>query len=560
MQTRLAQAEAATGVPGRRFRLQTVVVPQARALGFTAVVLLAGLHYALISAEVSDRALLYYVIGTAGYCTLSWLILQVWYQQVRRIDLAAVFLYADVLLFTCAVYITGAEKSWLLLIFVLRAADQAANGFRPVLAYAHWSTACYVGMLLWIQFVDGRAVNWTAEIVKILGIYFGNLYVSLSALIHEKVRRQMRTARDLIQQMQQKTKDLEQERKKSAAEAASRKEFLHNAARELRTPIQAIAGMAHLLKDRKLEPEQREQVEAVLSSAQLAAALVNDILVSETSEDVEGLNIVPFSPAEVVRVVVEASATAVQMLISPEVPGEVRGDRIRVEYLLRRVLDYARQASPDRRLLLELRAGPAGPAQTGLEFCVSALRVAAGVAGAATASQDYSMVMARKIAGVLGGEIRVDQWNGQGVRIHWTIPFPADEPQSPESPGSGRTNGRLRILVAEDNQVNQRVLLKLLERRGHTVQLVSKGTEAVAAARQKPFDLILMDIMMPVMDGLEAAQIIRQEGAGANARVPIVAVTAVSADDERLSRAGLDAWLPKPFLPEDLYRTLDRLA
>lgn len=521
------------------------------------MVLLAGLHYALISAEVSDWALLYYVIGTAGYCTLSWLILQVWYQRVRRIDLAAVFLYADVLLFTCAVYITGAEKSWLLLIFVLRAADQAANGFRPVLAYAHWSTACYVGMLLWIQFVDGRPVNWTAEIVKILGIYFGNLYVSLSALIHEKVRRQMRTARDLIQQMQQKTKDLEQERKKSAAEAASRKEFLHNAARELRTPIQAIAGMAHLLKDQKLEPEQREQVEAVLSSAQLAAALVNDILVSETSEDAEGLNVAPFSPADVVRVVVEASAIPVQILVSPEVPAEVRGDRIRVEYLLRRVLDYAKQTSPDRRLLLDLRAGPAGLEKIGLEFCVSVLHAAAG---AATASQDYALVMARKIAGVMGGEIRVDQWNGQGVRIHWTIPFPTDEPKSLQSAGSGRTNGPLRILVAEDNQVNQRVMLKLLERRGHTVQLVSNGSEAVAAARQKPFDLILMDIMMPVMDGLEAAQIIRQEGAGANARVPIVAVTAVSADDERLSRAGLDAWLAKPFLPEDLYRTLDRLA
>jgi CheY-like chemotaxis protein len=541
-----------------------LVIPQARALGFAAVLLLTGLHHALISAELSDNALLAFILVTAIYCAGSWIALRRWYVSVRGIDLGTVFLFADLVLFTVAVYATGAEKSWLLLIFVLRAADQAANGFRPVLAFAHWSTACYGGLVLWIRFFDGREVLWPVELVKILGIYFGNLYVSMSAMIYEKVRRQMRNARDLIVQLQQRTRELEQEREKSAAEAQARDEFLRNAARELRTPIQAMLGAAHLSIDGGASAEQREQLEAIRSSAQLAATLVNDILVNNTipnvsakdmsAPDAGGLVMAPFPVAAVVRSAVVSSPVPVQCVIAPDVPPVVIGDRIRVGYALRRVLDHAREVSREKRLLLDVHSIPAGPGGVTLEFCASALSARLSPANAA---QDYALATAGKIAGVMGGEIRVDEWNGQGIRIHMTIPFGvSDNLEAAEA----ELMGPLRILVAEDNQVNQRVISRLLEKKGHHVQIASNGREAVDAAQSGFFDVILMDILMPDMDGLEAARLIREASRGRNSQVPIIAVSAVAGEDERLSRAGLDAWLPKPFLPEDLYRLLERVA
>jgi CheY-like chemotaxis protein len=120
----------------------------------------------------------------------------------------------------------------------------------------------------------------------------------------------------------------------------------------------------------------------------------------------------------------------------------------------------------------------------------------------------------------------------------------------------------LRILVAEDNRVNQILIVRLLEKQGHTTVVASNGLEALAALDKQAFDVVLMDVQMPEMDGFEAATIIRQREDGAAARQPIIAITAhaMKGDRERCLAAGMDSYVSKPICPEELFEAIDALV
>jgi signal transduction histidine kinase/ligand-binding sensor domain-containing protein/DNA-binding response OmpR family regulator len=138
---------------------------------------------------------------------------------------------------------------------------------------------------------------------------------------------------------------------------------------------------------------------------------------------------------------------------------------------------------------------------------------------------------------------------------------PAADPVTPVPPSDKRSASR-KILLAEDNAVNKAVAVRLLEKRGHRVTVAANGREAVAAARQEPFDLVLMDVQMPEMDGFEATATIRQSEAGSARHLPIFALTAhaMTGDAERCRSAGMDGYLPKPIRPPDLYALVDRCS
>jgi CheY-like chemotaxis protein len=133
------------------------------------------------------------------------------------------------------------------------------------------------------------------------------------------------------------------------------------------------------------------------------------------------------------------------------------------------------------------------------------------------------------------------------------------EPAKVALPGDRRASASRKILLAEDNPVNQVVAVRLLEKRGHKVTLAANGREAVTAVQRESFDLVLMDVQMPEMDGFEATETIRQEEAGTGRHLPIFAMTAhaMKGDAERCRLAGMDGYLPKPIRPGDLYAVVD---
>jgi CheY-like chemotaxis protein len=153
---------------------------------------------------------------------------------------------------------------------------------------------------------------------------------------------------------------------------------------------------------------------------------------------------------------------------------------------------------------------------------------------------------------------QAELWQAIGRVLHPAIPAtilsPAVASRAPQE-----THRPLRVLLAEDNVVNQRLATRLMEKRGHTVVVVSTGRAALAALTQEPFDLVLMDVQMPDMDGLEATAAIRRWEQGTDRHVPIIAMTAhtMQGDAERCRAAGMDGYVSKPMKPEDLYAAIN---
>ena len=171
------------------------------------------------------------------------------------------------------------------------------------------------------------------------------------------------------------------------------------------------------------------------------------------------------------------------------------------------------------------------------------------------------MAITAKLVHLMGGTIRLESAQGQGSLFEVTVPYQTDSTRNLEAvapAGSVPLWRPIRVLLAEDNPVNQKVASRLLERRGHSVVIVATGTEAVEAAARETFDLILMDVQMPVMDGLEAAAEIRAWEACNGSHVPIIAMTAhaMSGDRERCLQAGMDDYLAKPLRSEKLFRKI----
>ncbi|PIM53928.1 hybrid sensor histidine kinase/response regulator [Roseateles chitinivorans] len=395
------------------------------------------------------------------------------------------------------------------------------------------------------------------------------------------------------------------------ADAANRAKtvFLANMSHELRTPLQGLLGMLGLIKEAPLTAAQQDQLKAANDCARHLLAVLGDIL-DVTRMEAGGLSIAP-EPLQLGALVKELEALsrpqaaakrlALHFGIDDDVPGWVLADPTRLRQILLNLLSNALKFCDRGQVGCQLRRGVGPLGEDLLMFEVSDTGPGIDAETQARLFQRFSqgdastsrrhggaglgLEISRRLARAMGGDIHVQSAPGQGARFTLALPLragadqppcrmvPASEP-APHLPAAiaastpslapsatDATPTGLRVLVSEDNPTNRIVIEAMLERLGHRPTLCENGLQALHALRQQPFDVVLMDLHTPQMDGFEATRLMR-ELPPPRGRLPIIAFSADAFEESRQKAddAGISAFLAKPVELETLRACLQSLA
>jgi PAS domain S-box-containing protein len=367
---------------------------------------------------------------------------------------------------------------------------------------------------------------------------------------------------------------------KAEAAMGAKMRFLAQVSHEIRSPMNGVLGMLELLDASPLVPEQRDNVTAARQAATSLLGMLEEIL-DLTRLDQQRLPLHPrqYAPARLTneicalyRVKAAAKNVELKVQIAPGVPEYHIADPARVRQILINLLDNALKfttngsvqitVEPDAGMLqfTVTDTGIGIPADS-LDSVFETFSAISAQTSASVGGTGLGLSISRRLARLMGGDITVNSRVGDGSRFALTLPFDSEAPPAPgalASPQPAVLSGR-RILVVEDNLINQRVAVGLLRRLDCHADVADNGVEALQLALSNHYDAIIMDAMMPIMDGFETtAELRRREPDGV--RVPVIGLTALATEEDRQRclAAGMDDYIPKPTNFQALSTVLSR--
>jgi light-regulated signal transduction histidine kinase (bacteriophytochrome)/ActR/RegA family two-component response regulator len=453
----------------------------------------------------------------------------------------------------------------------------------------------------WVETVTGRSSSWSKASLE--------LAQQLRSVVQaEMARRARKDLRHMEVDLEQRVVDLERVKAdleaqkfeliatatelslaRDAAEAASsaKSDFLAMMSHEIRTPMTSMTGMLSLLRDTPLNEEQKGLAEVARSSAAALLAVINDILDFSKLEagrlQPEAINFSLERLTGEVGSLLDTVATdkglGIEISLADDVPKWLTGDPNRIRQVLlnlaNNAIKFAEKGSV--RIAVSHRVGP----DDGIELRVEVIDEGPGIApdvqarlfspftqADSSVSRKYGgtglgLAICKQLCLMMDGTIGVDSAPGCGSTFWFTVRCAeGSEPRAlAVAPRTETTSRSLKILVAEDNALIQKLIGKLLAKAGHQAEIVPNGVQAVTAVEAQSYDLVLMDMQMPELDGISAARKIRQSR-GPMREVPIIALTgnALVGQRESCLAAGMNDYLSKPFEPEQLYAAINRLA
>ncbi|HEX9984783.1 MAG TPA: ATP-binding protein [Thermoanaerobaculia bacterium] len=644
-------------------RLETVEIPLIRVAGSILLSFAVLLHQRFLLDERSFVPWLFVTALLAFYAAAAWGLVTVFYD---RVNLTKALFAGDLVIWTVAIYATGAESSWLFFILLMRVADQVRTTFRRCLWFAGFATACYAGLLLWVQVVDGRPVATAEAVVKTLTILCAGIYISLAARSTEAQRERLtvaiRTAREASRRAEEAS--------------AAKSEFLANMSHEMRTPLHGVLGMLQLAIDEETRSTNVRRLELARRSAESLLATVDEILdlakIEARKVELEPLY---FSIRELLTetmksVAVPAAAKALTLAyyVEPEVRSTVWGDPVRLRQVIVNLVGNAIKFTPaggeiavqvmraDREhLRFEVRDSGIGIEEAWRERIFQPFTQGDNSHGRRYGGTGLGLAIVSRLVGAMGGRIELTSVPSKGSTFIFDVAMPGDPAGTiPPRPSwevnlAGRSvlvvepnetsrhflaemlrhrglvvsscataddvpegdydcavtadprvlvepkvivnspidhvadelvrvmrpvgerellesvavvlgllprrveytlrrqqpaEGAISVLVVEDNPVSQEFAAEALRRMGHRAMIVADGDEALSVMTANRFDLVLMDVQMPGIDGLEATRTYRGNGG----RTPIVGLTANTRREDRDAclEAGMNAVLTKP--------------